>query len=89
MQESITIQMSSAKLMNFFVHDILSLSQINSEKFRKNISLFNLESAISEVVSIFQMKASSVGVSIETKFHGFSKTAESKILVCTDEERLQ
>lgn len=74
--------------MNFFVNDILSLSQINSSKFRKNISMFDLKSAISEVIAIQKHKAEMLEINLESAFENFSEM-HGKILICTDELRLQ
>lgn len=52
MEDSANIQISSTKLMNFFVNDILSLSQINNSNFRKDVSVFDLKHAITEVMNI-------------------------------------
>ena len=52
MQDSVVIMQSSSKMLNYFVHDMLSLSQLNDDKFRKNISVFDLRTAVHEVMSI-------------------------------------
>ena len=50
--------MSSTKLLEFCVHDMLSLAQINNPgKFRKNCSVFNLKDAVKEIMDIQQSKA--------------------------------
>ena len=51
------VQKSSTSLLNFYVHDLLSISQINNSKFRKDFSLFNVEEAIKEVMLIQKDKA--------------------------------
>ena len=60
--ESIQVQASSTKLLNFLVNDMLDLSQMNSGKFRKNISNFNIKDAIAEIVNIQMMKAEFCGI---------------------------
>lgn len=50
--ESIKVQTSSTKLLNFLVNDMLDLSQMNSGKFRKNVLKFNIFEAITEIVNI-------------------------------------
>ena len=46
------VQECSTKLLNFYVNDFLSLAQIRSQKFRKDCSIFNVQEAILEVISI-------------------------------------
>ena len=43
---------SSSKLLNFCVNDMLSLAQINSNKFRKNSSNFDIRKSVEEVMRI-------------------------------------
>ena len=50
MQKHATIQESSTKLLNFYVADLLTLSQIEKKKFRKNLSRFDIQDAIEEVI---------------------------------------
>ena len=44
--------MSSAKIIQFLVQDLLDYSQINQNKFRQNIKQFDLQRSIEEVMSI-------------------------------------
>ena len=48
--ESINIQMSSSKILNFLVNDILDFSQLRSGKFRKDNSNFNIQEAVEEII---------------------------------------
>ena len=53
--DSCNILNSSTKLLNFCVGDMLSLSQlsqINSNKFRKNLSIIDIRKCVKEVLSI-------------------------------------
>ena len=50
--QCLSVQDSSSKLLNYFVHDILSFAQISGGKFRKDVSTFNIKEAINEIVSI-------------------------------------
>ena len=43
---------SSSKLLNLSVHDMLSLAQIESSKFRKTLSVFDIRESVKEVMSI-------------------------------------
>ena len=74
--------MSSAKILNFLVNDILDFAQMRSGKFRKDCFNFKLNEAIDEIVSIEQFKADQCGISIDLKYHNFED--ESSFLVCTD-----
>ena len=52
MKESCEVQLASTKLLNFYVGDMLSLAQIDSQKFRKDCSMFNIKKSIEEVMKI-------------------------------------
>ena len=56
-RESITTQDSSAQLLNFFVADLLSWSQIEKGMFRKIVTKFDVRLAICEVMQIQKDKA--------------------------------
>ena len=47
-----SIQESSTKLLNFYVADLLCLSQIKNKKFRKQVTSFDVRSAIDEIVEV-------------------------------------
>lgn len=51
-QKHAKIQQSSTKLVNFYVADLLCLSQIDQGKFRKNIEQFNIKDAIEEIIQV-------------------------------------
>ena len=51
-KQSLQIQKSSTKLLSFYVHDLLSISQINNGKFRKDVTVFDLHDAVEEVMMI-------------------------------------
>lgn len=44
--------MSSEKILNFLVNDILDFAQLRGGKFRKNKEIFNLNDSINEIISI-------------------------------------
>ena len=48
---------SSSKILSFLVDDILDFSQLKSGKFRKDISMFDLQRTIDEIVMILKYKA--------------------------------
>ena len=49
---SCTILDSGSKLLSFVVSDMLTLAQLNSDKFRKNLDVINIKDSIQEVVQI-------------------------------------
>ena len=49
---SIPVLESSSKKLNFTVNDMLSLAQIEKDKFRINLSTFDIREAVAEVMSI-------------------------------------
>ena len=56
--------MSSAKIIQFLVQDLLDYSQINQNKFRQNIKQFDLQRSIEEVMSIQRIQAEDKGVEL-------------------------
>ena len=80
------IQESSTKLLNFYVADLLSLSQINKKKFRKNISKFDIREAVQEIVEIQRDKLSFNRINLKTEYLGFEN---ENYQVFTDKMRLQ
>lgn len=55
--ESININMSASKILNFLVNDILDFSQLRFGIFRKDTFNFNIKDTIEEIVHIQQDKA--------------------------------
>jgi signal transduction histidine kinase len=51
-QESINIIMSSSKILNFLVNDILDFSQLRNGIFRKDSFNFNIKDSLEEIVQI-------------------------------------
>ena len=51
-EESLRIQMSSTKLLDYTVNDMLSLAQLNSKNLRHDNSNFDVKDAINELISI-------------------------------------
>ena len=53
MEDSLKITLSSTKLLDFCVNDMLSLGQLKTPgKFRKNYSTFNVKETIKEIMDI-------------------------------------
>ena len=61
-EKAISVQCSSSKLLNFYVEDLLSLSQIEKGTFRKTVSRFDVREAIEEVMTIQRDKAESKNI---------------------------
>jgi signal transduction histidine kinase len=64
---------------------MLTLAQLDSKKFRKNLSNFNLKKIVQEVIKIQEEKLIANNITILTEFQGFLNNQ----LVCTDEFRVQ
>ena len=81
---------SATKFIDFFVHDILDYSILNKEdnNFAKNITLFNIHSAVNEIIVCFEDKVKLKKIVIETHFEGFDQEGELHI-VKTDQKRMQ
>ena len=54
--------MSSTKLLNFCVNDMLSLAQLNSDKFRKELCNFDIRDAVNEIMTIQKEKVNYQGI---------------------------
>lgn len=66
---------------------MLSLAQIDSEKFRKDCSIFNIKKSIEEVMMIQQHKVLAMGINLKLVLNNLDTL--NKRLICTDEQRLQ
>jgi signal transduction histidine kinase len=84
-EECISIQICSTKIMSFGVNDMLCLAQLNTSKFRKEISLFDVKSAIQEIMSIQRDSAAYRGIDINLVISGFGENKK----IWTDQIRLQ
>ena len=83
-EDSISVLESSSKKLNFTVNDMLSLAQIEKDKFRINLSTFDVREAVAEVVSIQKDKADFNQIRLSQEFSGFM----GEYFVCTDNVRL-
>ena len=61
------------------------MSQIKAEKFTKNLTEFNVETAVLEVIDVQEYNANQKRVKLEASFVGFS----ADMVVKTDKKRLQ
>ena len=72
---------SATKFIDFFVHDILDYTMLNKEKdkgekgtgFSKNVSVFNIKEAVTEIVDTLADKADLKEIDVAVKMHGFKK----------------
>jgi len=60
---------------------MLSLAQLNSDKFRKQVGRFDIREAVREVMTIQQSKADFFNIQLTAEFLGFGNDYN----VCTDE----
>lgn len=80
--------MSSAKILNFLVNDILDYAQISAGKFRKQYLQFNLKECVDEIVLILQFKADQLGVNVECSFTGFNQRGMRSSLIDDDNQEM-
>lgn len=85
LNETIEVQESSTKLLNFYVSDLLCLAQIEKGTFRKNISQFDIKEAVEEITKIQVSKAEAKQIQIIHQFEGFDQDFK----VITDKMRVQ
>ena len=84
-EEAMQVKESAAKLLNFYVADLLCLAQIEKGTFRKNISSFDLREAIQEVITIQDEKAKSKNITLRQTLVGFDG---DNFTVSTDKMRI-
>ena len=56
--------------MSLNVQDLLDYAQINADKFRKNITRFNIVEFIKNVIEMQQDKADDQGIELNYEFNG-------------------
>jgi len=71
----------------YMVQDLLDMAQIKSDKFRKNISTFDIKNSIRAILSIQRLKAKEKNVQLPIEFVGMDST--ETYLVTSDEHRIQ
>ena len=59
---------SATKFIDFFVHDILDYTLLNKDgkNFTKNFTIFNIMTAISEIIETLEDKVKLKNISVET-----------------------
>jgi signal transduction histidine kinase len=84
---------SAAKLIDFFVHDILDYTILNkkAENFMKNNSIFEVRKAVDEILMILEDKITMKKIKIKTTYNGFIHGFGQQVMtfVKTDQKRLQ
>lgn len=75
-----SVMKASTKQLNYVVNDMLVLAQLNSGKFRQNISRFNIVDAVNEVLLVFKLKAEHARINVTTQFSNF----EEDMQICSD-----
>lgn len=71
--ESVSIQSTSTRLLNFLVNDMLDFASVQSGKFRKECSNFDIKDSIMEIMLILQFKADQFGININLDMSNFRK----------------
>lgn len=66
---------SATKFIDFFVHDILDYTILkkNESGFEKNITLFNIYTAVKEIMSCLEDKVRLKQIHVETVYEGFDQ----------------
>jgi len=82
--------LSATKFIDFFVNDILDYTILSKNKtnFTKNIAVFNIKTAVIEIIEILHDKCTMMNLNIETKFVGFDLSGKDNYLVKTDQKRI-
>ena len=71
--QSIRIQSSSTKILNFLVNDMLDFAQLRNGKLRKDISQFDIYEAIQEIVNLQLDKAKFSGIKLTLEMENFDQ----------------
>ena len=85
---------SATKFIDFFIHDILDYSILNegSKNFKKNISVFNVKHAISEIIDTMSDKVEMKDLKVSIQMIGFNTSshpdAEENLLIKSDQKRI-
>ena len=76
---------SAVKFIDFFVHDILDYTLLNKKdrNFVKDCSIFNIQTATMEILSILEDKAKMKSIKVRTVYEGFENN-----FIKTDAKRL-
>ena len=70
----------ASKFIDFFVHDILDYTIINQQDkpLTKNIEVFDVKEAVLETLNILCDKVKMKGISVNSRFEGFSRDKNIK-----------
>ena len=86
LEEGNKVQEKSATMMLFMVQDLLDMAQIKSDKFRKNITSFNIMNAVETVINIQNDKAFAKDLKLYAEFVNIDPL---NAMICSDEQRIQ
>ena len=80
---------SATKFIDFFVHDILDYTILKKDgpNFTKNISLFNVKDAVSEIIETLDDKVKMKDIVIEERYIGWDHSLSAMAIVKTDQKR--
>ena len=87
LNEGLSIQEASTEMMTFLVQDLLDFAQIKANKFRKNISKFDIESSIEKLMKMHLLRAQQSKVKLHYQFVNFGPRREDR-MISTDEQRV-
>ena len=65
--------MSSERILNFLVNDILDFAQMRAGKFRKSTQTFNVSDSVQEVVDVLGFKAQNMNIDVQTEYTNFNR----------------
>ena len=78
---------SATKFIDFFVHDILDYTILNQDEqnFTKNITIFNLKTAVQEIIDTLNDKAEMKEINVSVEYKGFCEDgSKGQYLVKSD-----
>ena len=84
MNQSLTISMSSEKMISFLVEDFLDLAQIKAGRFRRDDKTFVIHGPFQEVIDIMKFKATHKSIEVDVDYHNTSRLDKIRC----DERRL-
>lgn len=70
-EQSTNVQLSSVRILNFLLNDMLDYAQLSSGQFRKFINKFNLVDSVTEIMNVMSYKAQELRVNMNMKFVNF------------------
>jgi signal transduction histidine kinase len=81
--------------MHFTIQDLLDYAQIRADKFRKNISKFNVVDTVKKVIAIQQQQADQKSVNLHYELEENKQTNDNNLflddetaIISSDEQRI-